>query len=111
MGGHLVLSRKVILMVGIFTNEAQCNQALHHHINKGDPIDCINYLAFMNARGWKVTADQDALGCIRLYETAFDEMFGHCLSNGVYNQWGKSFDCTTLNLAHEKASSFLRKTL
>ncbi|EAO8179788.1 hypothetical protein AHV57_02675 [Salmonella enterica] len=28
-------------------------KALFHHLKKGNPIDCINYLAFMQANGWR----------------------------------------------------------
>ncbi|ECB7400173.1 hypothetical protein GIC83_20500 [Salmonella enterica] len=28
-------------------------EALFHHLKKGNPVDCINYLAFMQARGWR----------------------------------------------------------
>lgn len=30
---------------------------------------------------------------------AFDEMFSHCCSNGVYNRWGKGMNCTSINEA------------
>lgn len=36
-----------------FLTREECLQALFHHLGKGDPIDCINYLAFMQANGWR----------------------------------------------------------
>ncbi|MNJ08756.1 hypothetical protein D3C77_28800 [compost metagenome] len=42
------------------------------------------------------------------YEKVFDELFGHCCSNGVFNQWGKMFDCTELNEAHQTADRVLK---
>lgn len=36
-----------------FRTREECLQALFHHLKKGDPIDCINYLAFMQANGWR----------------------------------------------------------
>ncbi|ELY5676417.1 hypothetical protein SNM20_002724 [Salmonella enterica] len=36
-----------------FWTREECLQALFHHLEKGDPIDCINYLAFMQANGWR----------------------------------------------------------
>lgn len=36
-----------------FWTREECLQALFHHLEKGDPIDCINYLAFMRANGWR----------------------------------------------------------
>lgn len=36
-----------------FRTREECLQALFHHLEKGDPIDCINYLAFMQANGWR----------------------------------------------------------
>ncbi|HIB1545823.1 TPA: hypothetical protein ACWV6M_002237 [Salmonella enterica subsp. enterica serovar Muenchen] len=36
-----------------FWTREECLQALFHHLGKGDPIDCINYLAFMQANGWR----------------------------------------------------------
>lgn len=36
-----------------FWTREECLKALFHHLEKGDPIDCINYLAFMQANGWR----------------------------------------------------------
>ena len=36
-----------------FLNSRHCMEALMHHIGKGDPVDCLNYLAFMHHYGWK----------------------------------------------------------
>ncbi|EBV0539183.1 hypothetical protein DNL98_17945 [Salmonella enterica subsp. enterica serovar Glostrup] len=35
-----------------FLTREECLKALFHHLEKGDPVDCINYLAFMYANGW-----------------------------------------------------------
>ena len=48
---------------------------------------------------------------LRLYEEAFDEMFSHCLSNGVFNWWGAALDCTKLNEAHLAATRALAPSL
>lgn len=36
-----------------FWTREECLQALFQHLEKGDPVDCINYLAFMRANGWR----------------------------------------------------------
>ncbi|ELG0144475.1 hypothetical protein RNU47_001670 [Salmonella enterica] len=36
-----------------FLTREECLKALFHHLEKGDPVDCINYLAFMQANGWR----------------------------------------------------------
>ncbi|EHR6916726.1 hypothetical protein KUQ33_004731 [Salmonella enterica] len=36
-----------------FWTREECLKALFRHLEKGDPIDCINYLAFMQANGWR----------------------------------------------------------
>lgn len=35
-----------------FWSREECLTAFYHHLGKGDPLDCINYLAFMRANGW-----------------------------------------------------------
>lgn len=35
-----------------FWTREDCLTALFHHMEKGDPVDCINYLAFMLENGW-----------------------------------------------------------
>lgn len=34
-------------------NQEECLAYLYQHLAKGDPLDCINYLAFMLAKGWE----------------------------------------------------------
>ncbi len=56
----------------------------------------------------KMAAERDALAADNLalrevvaaYEVARQEIFDHCLSNGVFNAWGNAMDCTSLNDAH-----------
>ncbi|EDQ2491948.1 hypothetical protein PK12_002550 [Salmonella enterica subsp. enterica] len=45
-----------------FWTREECLKALFHHLAKGDPVDCINYLAFMQANGWRteLPAQDDA---------------------------------------------------
>jgi len=38
----------------------------------------------------------------------FDQIFGHCLSNGVFNAWGKSLNCSLLNKVGIDARSLLQ---
>lgn len=40
-----------------------------------------------------------ALEAVVASQAAFDEMFDHCVSNGVFNAWQKPMDCTKLNAA------------
>ena len=47
----------------------------------------------------------ELLAVLNKYEEAFDGLFGHCGSNGVFNHWGRRIDCTTLNEAHELSSN------
>ena len=37
-----------------FLTESDCNKALINHLQKGDVIDSIAYLAFMNSKGWNL---------------------------------------------------------
>lgn len=46
---------------------------------------------------------------LRKYEQAFDDLFGSCCSNGVFNAWGGTVDCTNLNEAHYMAGKALGK--
>lgn len=38
----------------------------------------------------------------------FDDLFGHCCSNGVFNAWGKPFNCTKLNEVNRKIGDALK---
>lgn len=42
------------------------------------------------------------------YETAWEELFAHCLSNGVFNAWGQAVPCANLNEAHRFAGEVLK---
>lgn len=46
---------------------------------------------------------------LRKYENVREEMFTFFLSNGIFNQWGKQYDCSALNNAHLQASAALAK--
>lgn len=35
-------------------DRATCISHFYQHLAKGDPLDCINYLAFMRANGWEI---------------------------------------------------------
>lgn len=41
------------------------------------------------------------------HKRVFDELFGHCCSNGVFNAWNKPFDCTSLNETNHKTERVL----
>ena len=44
---------------------------------------------------------------LEAYEAAFSDLFAICLSNPVYNAWGKQVDMTKMNEAHMLASRAL----
>ena len=44
---------------------------------------------------------------IELYEQAFEGLFTHCLSNGIFNAWQKPLDCTLINNAHNSGQTLL----
>lgn len=46
---------------------------------------------------------------LRKYEDVREDMFTFFLSNGIFNQWGKRYDCSALNNAHLQASAALAK--
>lgn len=48
---------------------------------------------------------------LRKYEDVRDDMFTFFMSNGIFNQWGKRYDCSALNNAHLQASAALSKAL
>lgn len=55
-------------------------------------------------------ANEDAarlFDALSRYEMAFDSLFVHCCSNGVFNAWQRPFNCAGLNDAHEKAKDAL----
>lgn len=54
----------------------------------------------------RVSELEDAL---RAYERVHESLFVHCLSNGVFNAWGKAYNCTELNNAHLNAEKVLKK--
>lgn len=39
----------------VFTEEVKCRQAFAEHVLKGDPVDVMNYAAFMNWYGWSTS--------------------------------------------------------
>lgn len=48
---------------------------------------------------------------ITRFQQLHEDLFGHCLSNGVFNAWGKRFDCTNLNNIAHDAEKFLKGEL
>ena len=61
----------------------------------------------MTAPALAATADALLLEALQSYEKVREDMFAFFLSNGFFNAWGKCYDCTSLNDAHEKASAAL----
>ena len=49
------------------------------------------------------------LSAVNMYEAAFEGLFSVCLSNGVYNHWGRAVDCTSLNEAHQLGELAIKK--
>lgn len=60
--------------------------------------------AELGYRDMKIAVLQAAL---QKYEESFDQMFGQCGSNGIFNAWGARVNCTTLNEAHSLAGKAL----
>ena len=48
-------------------------------------------------------------GALRKYEDVREDMFSFFLSNGIFNQCGKRYDCSALNNAHLQARAALAK--
>lgn len=51
----------------------------------------------------------ELLAALKLYEAAHSDLFAQCCSNPITNAWGKPVDMTSLNLAHQAASSAIKK--
>lgn len=52
--------------------------------------------------------NEEALKLLKKAHDVFEDLFVHCLSNGVYNQWGKSFNCTDLNRVKYEIECYLK---
>lgn len=51
----------------------------------------------------KLKEERDELAASNMaWNSAFDALFVHCCSNGVFNAWGIPFNCTSLNNARMK---------
>lgn len=46
---------------------------------------------------------------LKAYEDAHEDLFVQCLSNPVYNTWGKQLDMTKLNKAHELSYNLVKQ--
>lgn len=51
----------------------------------------------------------ELLAALQMYEVAFDDLFSHCASNGIFNAWGNTVECTNLNNAHLMAETIINK--
>ena len=51
----------------------------------------------------------ELLAALQMYEVVFEDLFSHCLNNGIFNAWGKSFNCAKLNEAHSIAGTIINK--
>lgn len=56
-----------------------------------------------------IDAAPDLLEACKKWQSVFDELFGHCLSNGVFNAWGQPLDCTKMNEASEASNAAIAK--
>lgn len=59
------------------------------------------------ANGDAIAALPELVEALKMYEAAHDLLFSHCLSNGIFNRWGNSMDCTLINEAHSKSNRLL----
>lgn len=77
------------------------------------PDDCHLTKAERNALAKEVDEANDRIGALTeerdefaasnmAWNNAFDALFVHCCSNGVFNAWGIPFNCTSLNNARMK---------
>lgn len=87
-------------------------------------VACVNFCAGVStenletnepllwlAEQYNTVKDQrdDLLEALDQYQSVFDQMFAHFYSNGVFNCWGKPFDCTSLNDVHSNASKAIAR--
>lgn len=67
-------------------------------------------IAYINHEQWEhgegvanahlIASAPDLLLALFAYEAMREEMFAQCLSNPIYDAWGKPIDLTLLNKAH-----------
>jgi hypothetical protein len=56
-----------------------------------------------------LAAEVEALrAALMAHEAAKDQLFAHCLSNGVFNAWGVAMDCAPMNDASKLACAALQ---
>lgn len=117
-------------MTDLTEHEIQFLDALHHGLKLGlasreqdKARQKMRRLGFakvvMNPRRWVITPagreallgreDPDLVGALRKAKEAFDELFAYCLSNGVYNAWGKQLPCEKMNDAMQAVEETLRQ--
>lgn len=53
--------------------------------------------------------ENEELELLKKADAVFESLFTHCLSNGIYNQWGASFNCFDLNRVKYEIECYLRK--
>jgi len=52
---------------------------------------------------------EQAVEALVKWQAVFQDLFGHCFSNGVFNAWGKEFNCTNMNNAQQHAAAIVAK--
>lgn len=50
----------------------------------------------------------ELVAALNQHNEVFHELFAHCCSNGVFNTWGKPFDCTNLNEVNHRTERLLK---
>lgn len=112
----------------VYFNDVFGGFSLHGCPNPEDTarriVACVNFCAGVStenletnepllwlAEQYNTVKDQrdDLLEALDQYQSVFDQIFAHFYSNGVFNCWGKPFDCTSLNDAHSNASKAIAR--
>lgn len=71
----------------------------------GDMVPIAEFEKLTSDRDSALAQNAELVAHAALCKKAFDDLSGHCLSNGVFNAWNQAMDCTSLNAAMSSTST------